>query len=228
MNLINQNSLAKTLDNFNNTLYSGKTLPAGDRKKLAFWLASRQGLERSYAGMVTPTAYDYKNGVTLFTGEKIDMIVSIGHIMGEEGLRALYLLDVKDKTVQYAINKSRSGINKAVKEYYKRGFGSKGWYCCGKCSAAYWRNLSAEGVNKNKDILNAGIKILNKLRDGKGKWHRFPFYYTIFTLTGINLPAAIEELRYARIPTERLASRKAISKFDMRRKMIAERALEMM
>jgi len=227
MILINQTGLSQALDNFNEAFYSGKPLSADERKKLANWLASRQGLEHSYAGMVTPTTQDYKNGVTLFTGEKIDMRASIGHIMGEEALRTLYLLDVNTSAVKKAIKNSKDGLNKAIKRSLSLGYDVKGTYCCGKCTAAYWRILSAEGIIKNKNTINAGLKVLKKLRDGKGKWHRFPFYYTVLSLTGINLPAAIEELKYAHLPIERLSNRKSVSKFDKRRKMIAEMAMEM-
>ncbi|HEY3250587.1 MAG TPA: hypothetical protein VGK25_05660 [Ignavibacteria bacterium] len=227
MKLINSNSLSLTLDNFNQAYQSDKTISATDKKQLASWLASRQGIGRSYAGMVSPTEYDYKNGVTLYTGEKIDMIASIGHIMGEEALRALYLLDVKNDDVQDAIVNSRNGLNKAIKRSISLGHDVKGTYCCGKCSAAYWRNLSAEGVEKNKNILNAGLKVLNKMRDGNGKWRKFPFHYTVLSLIGIDLPATKDELRYAEQSLLRIARRAAYSKYEKRRKMIAERALEL-
>jgi hypothetical protein len=226
MNLINQISLGSTLDNFNELYYSSKSFPMAEKKKLAKWLVSRQGLERSYAGMVTPTANDYKNGVVLFTGEKIDMIASVGHIMGEEALRALYLLGVSTSEVNRAIDNSRNGLKKAIKRAISLGYDVKGTYCCGKCSAAYWRNLSAEGTSKNKNILNAGLKVLKTLRDGKGKWRKFPFHYTVLSLIGIDLPAAKNELRYAEQSLRRIAGRGADKKYEKRRKMIAEMALE--
>jgi hypothetical protein len=227
MNLINQKSLGETLNNFYDSVYAGKKIPAADKKKLAVWISSRQGIEGSYSQLPAPTEYDFSRGIRLYTGEKIDMIASISHISGEEALRALYMLDVKDSGIVSAINKSKKGINSIVNHFLKNGSIPKGWYCCGKCTAAYWRNLSAEGVDKNKSILNAGIKILNKMRDGKGKWHRFPFYYTVMSLTGIDLPAAKAELAYAEAGLVRMAGKTPKDKFSKRRKFIAEKALEM-
>jgi len=226
MKLINQNSLAETLNNYYDAVYTGKAITAAEKKGLAKWLASRQGLARSYAGMVTPTEKDYNNGVKLFTGELIDMKASIGHILGEESLRALHLLNVKDNSVQQALKAAKNGINNAIDQNIKLGNYPVGWYCCGKCSASYWRNLSAEGIVKNKSILNAGLKILNKMRDGKGKWNRFPFYYTVMSLAGIDLPAAKAELAYAEKGILRMARNSTRDKFAERRRIIAKLALE--
>ena len=65
------------------------------------------------------------------------------------------------------------------------------------------------------------------MRDGNGKWHRFPFYYTVMSLSGINLPAAKTELVYAKAGILRMAGRTAKNKFEKRRKIIAQRALKM-
>jgi hypothetical protein len=227
MKLINQNSLAETLNNYYEAVYAGKTIPARDRNKLALWIASRQGQKYTYANMPAPTEYDHKNGFRLFTGEKIDMKASIGHILGEESLRALYLLGTKLNSVKTAVENSKKGINKAVRFNTEKLNYPLGWYCCGKCSAAYWRNLSAEGTEKNKRILRAGMNVLNKMRDGKGKWHRFPFYYTVFSLTGIDLPEAKVELGYARNGLIRMAKIKPKNKYDERKQMIAKMAMEM-
>lgn len=228
MKLINKNSLASTLDNYFDAVYKEKIIPAAEKNKLAMWIASRQGEKNTYANMPAPTAYDYKNGFRLFTGEKIDMKASIGHILGEESMRALYMLNVKNKTVQSAIIKSRLGLNKAIKFNTEKMNYPAGWYCCGKCSAAYWRNISAEGIEKNRRILKAGMKVLNKMRDGKGKWRRFPFYYTVLSLTGINLPEAKKEIEYARNGLMRMAKIKPKNKYDERKRAIAKNALEML
>ena len=34
-------------------------------------------------------------------------------------------------------------------------------------------------------------------RKGDGRWRRFPFYYTLLALSDIDLPGAVEEIRYA-------------------------------
>jgi len=227
MKLINQKSLAETLNNYYDAVYSGKTVSSSEKKKLAEWIASRQGQKNAYANMPAPTEYDYKNGIRLFTGERIDMKVSTAHILGEESLRALYRLKVNDKAVQAAIINSRKGINDAVKFNTKKFNYPAGWYCCAKCSAAYWRNLSAEDEDKNKKILKGGMKVLRGMRDGKGKWRRFPFYYTVLSLTGINLPEAKAELAYTKDSLLRMMRKSPKNIYDRRKQIIAKMALEL-
>ena len=41
------------------------------------------------------------------------------------------------------------------------------------------------------------MKVLKSLRKGEGQWRRFPFYYTLLALDEIDLPPAVEEMRYA-------------------------------
>jgi hypothetical protein len=47
------------------------------------------------------------------------------------------------------------------------------------------------------------VKQLKEYRDGKGRWRRFPFYYTLLALGGIDMPAATRELKYAAPAVER-------------------------
>ncbi len=64
------------------------------------------------------------------------------------------------------------------------------------------------------------------MRDGKGKWKRFPFFYTLYALIEIDLPAAKEELRFAKGLCEKYSKRKALDKFSKRKIKIAKMFLE--
>jgi len=66
--LINPDSLSLTLDNVNDQLLAGNTISKTDAAETALWIAERQGLKRSYAGMFAPTEQDFRSGVKLFTG----------------------------------------------------------------------------------------------------------------------------------------------------------------
>ncbi len=225
MSLVNKSSLSITLDNLNQIFFDGKKLSSSEKKGAALFIASRQGLKGSYWGMFAPMPGEL-DGVTLFTGEKLTSRASISHILGEESLRALYLLGVEDPRVNAAVSWARSGLGKALERYYTLGYYTEGLYCCGKCSAAYWRNLSAEGVNKNKNVLNAGMKFLKTLRDGKGKWKRFPFWYSVLSLSGIGLKAAKEELEYASPVLKRIADGNiAGNAYEIRKRSLSQRVL---
>ena len=69
MSIINENSLALTLDSLNETFFFYKPLTSEEKTETAKWLAGRQGQHGSYARMFAPTKYDIDNGVQLFTGE---------------------------------------------------------------------------------------------------------------------------------------------------------------
>ena len=204
--IVNQNSLAVTLNNLNSAFLSGIKLGTAERKTAANFIASRQGLPGSYWNMFAPTARDFK-GVRLFTNDKLTTKAGISHILGEESLRALYSLGVKSEAVSSAIRKAKLGIESAIKRHNSLGYYSKGFYCCGKCTAAYWRNLSAESNETNRKVLNAGVKILSTYRDGSGKWRVFPFIYTVLALSDIDLPSARAELQYAEPALVRIAHR---------------------
>ena len=82
MNLLHENSLGKTLDAINDALFFEKQIPQEEARRTARWIAGRQGLPTSHAGMFAPTNEDYNEGVRLFTGERISSRVGTGHILG--------------------------------------------------------------------------------------------------------------------------------------------------
>ena len=87
--------------------------------------------------MFAPTDKDYK-GVQLFTGEKVKTGAGISHILGEESLRALYLLKAKGKEIDEAVLGAKEGLKNAMDRSKLHGYYEKGTYCCAACTVAYW------------------------------------------------------------------------------------------
>jgi hypothetical protein len=228
MDIINPNSLSITLDNINEIYFYGRKISASDKAKAAKWIASRRGLPRSYWNMFAPTEYDYNNGIRLFTGEKITTGAGTSHILGEEACRALLLLNGKDKKISAALDNAFAGLAEAMNNAKNKNVDyPDGYYCCGTCTSSYWRNLDAQNTAKAEKLINAGIKILKSMRDGKGKWRRFPYYYTLYTIHDIDLKSVIEEMEYAAPGLERYVKRAASGdKYNERKRMLAERVLE--
>lgn len=225
MGLVNSESLGATLDAVNEALFFGQRLTKPDRAEVATWLASRQGLPRSYAGMVAPMERDYAEGVRVFTGEKIRSGAATGHILGEEALRALRLLGVDTAVVRAALANAQVGMEARLRESEERGYDT-GMYCCGTCSCAYWRALSVGGLGRAERRLAAGMEKLKARHLGTGKWRIFPFHYTVLALTDIGLPGAMAELQYAAPVLERYLKRPAKDDpYHLRRRAVAERAL---
>jgi hypothetical protein len=64
------------------------------------------------------------------------------------------------------------------------------------------------------------------MRDGEGQWRKFPFWYTVLALNEMDLPEALNELRYAGPRLELAAARtRASTTYAARRHEIATRVL---
>ena len=69
--IVKPSSLAATLDAVDETFFYGHLLSKSQRQQAAKWIARRQGKPGSYANMFAPTKDDFKNGVRLFTGDRV-------------------------------------------------------------------------------------------------------------------------------------------------------------
>ncbi len=227
MNCLDRNSLCSTLDSLSESLFFSHPIPESQRVAAARWIASRQGLPGAYAGMFAPTDKDTL-GIHLFTGEAIRSRARIAHILGEEGCRILTRLHVTDEQVQDSLNRAVRGMVARLAEAERRGYGT-GTYCCGTCSAAYWRNLALHLLPRAEERLRLGLKELKNSRSGNGQWRRFPFHYTCLALTEIGPEFARSEMQYAawywRNHLKKLAASE--SSVARRRAAVGQRLLEL-
>lgn len=203
---VRPDSLGDTLDVVNAALFYKLPIPPEARQEAAEWIADRQGLPGSYANMFAPTGYDYTFGTLAFTGEPIRSGAATGHILGEEACQAIFRLGVHSAEIDRALARAREGIFKRLMASEPQGL-EAGVYCCGTCSAALWRHLASSGKVEDERRLANGLAELNRYRDGKGRWRRFPFYYTLLALADINLPAVRDEITYALPVLERAYKR---------------------
>ena len=180
--LIARASLSQTVDAVNATLFEGRKLAAAERRRVARWIAARQGLPGSYAGTFAGFPSERSRGIVLFTGERIAS-ASARHILGEEASRALRLLRVRDRGVTRALEAADDGLMqclaRAAEDPRNR---NPGLYCCGKCSVGLWRNLLAGGLDRREERLRLRRVHLRSVRDGEHGWRRFPFWYTVLAL----------------------------------------------
>lgn len=195
MNHLDRHSVWATLDSISESLFFKKNIPQSQRVAVAKWIARCQGLPGSYASMFAPTEKDTR-GIRLFTGENVRTQAAIAHILGEECCRVLALLQVKDQQAQASLNRAVQGITARLEDAERRGY-SLGTYCCGTCSAAYWRNLANNLLPRAEERLRLGLIELKRMRKGNGQWRRFPFYFTCLALTEIGPEIAKSEMQYA-------------------------------
>ena len=82
-----------------------------------------------------------------------------------------------------------------------------GTFCCVTCTCSLWRNAASGGFKSSEKLLDAGLEILKSNCDGKGRWGRYPFYYTVLTLCNVDSPKSKTELKYCRIACEKSLKR---------------------
>jgi len=227
MKVVDPSSLAATVDSVNDAYFYGKALSKAEREETAKWIAGRQGLRGSYAGMFAPTEKDFKQGMRVFTGERIRSGAGTAHVLGEEACRALILLKVSAANAKKALADASAGMTaRLLKSDGSPRNVRTGTYCCGTCSASLWRHLAVGGLEQSERLLAAGLKTLKAYRDGS-RWGHFPFYYTLLALSETPLRAAIGEMRYAAPSCERLLKRRPKDdRYDLRRRDLTERILE--
>ena len=226
MRIVNAGSLAVTLDVLNDAFFHGRSLSRQQKVEAAKWIAGRQGLPGSYAGMFAGTERDVKEGMTVFTGEKVRTGAATRHILGEEACRALILLDVPLASVRDALKRASAGMIPRLRQASGRPSVIPGTYCCGICTCSLWRHLAVGGLEKGERWLAAGMKALRAHRTDDGKWRRFPLYYTLLALSEIELPTAVEEMRYSAPACERYMKRShGDDRFIRRRRLLMERVL---
>ena len=225
--MIHETSLSLTLDAANEAAFDERTLSPAEQKTITRWIVSRQGLPGAYADTFAGFPGELKTGILVFTGERITS-ASARHILGEESSRVLRLLNVRDSSVQAALERANSGLmNCLARAALDPRNTNPGKYCCGKCSVGLWRNLLSGGLDRQEERLRKGVGgLLPRYRAGEGKWRVFPFWYTVLALVEIDLPEARRELEYAAPVLERTATRGTpTSLHGKRRQALARRAL---
>ena len=223
MRVLNKKSLAETIDNINAAQFYGKKIPITQRRAAAKWLAGRQGIDGSYSGLIAPTDRDRRGGFKVFTGEKITSGAGAGHVLGEEGCRALITLGVSNKDIRAALDRAWDQMGQRIAE----STASKGTFCCASCSVALWRHYAAGGFSEPEKQLAAGLRYLKMHRMEGGRWRRFPFYYTIYALLDVEARGIKSELKFCAPACERaLKHMRGTNEYTVRCRTVLERALE--
>jgi len=163
------------------------------------WVLSRQGLKGSYCNLFTPTNQDLTQGVRLLTGERIGTDGGTRHILGEEALRTVIIWGLRSSP---AVTEALKGFDQVL----ERG-GKSGSYCCYRCTMPFLRTLAVVKPGEWDEILEKGLNRIKEARTPDGRWHGFPFFYTLLTLSEMDTPSARAELRHASKVAEKLLKR---------------------
>jgi len=224
MALVDPNTLAGTLANINEALLRGERLPRAQAAAAAEWITSRIEVFGSYRGLPAPTGRDRHTKLRLFTGEIVGSHAGTGCKLGFEATWALTVLKPSSPAVRRAAESCRRiTIGLFAREVARR----RGMYCCYSCSVAGWRALGATGGKEAGGLLEDGIAALRASREKSGRWSNFPFWYTVLSLSDLEEPSALAELRHAARALERaLAVRGRTDAYGDRRRLLAKHVLE--
>lgn len=213
-------SLAATLDSINEAFFYNLAPSKAQASEAVAWILSRQVTAGRYAGSFVPTDYDYGDGVALFTGEKLQTRLATRNILTAEAARALALCDGSPAEIQVALARTNQWLSG---QCFSRS-------CtvgeCAHSTVGLMRYLAVARLDDAERRLAAHVAVLSEHRDGKGRWVRFPFYYTLLALTEIALPSATDELQYAVPACQRALVRSSRDdRFSQRRRDIVGRAI---
>jgi len=216
--MINLDRLSPVVDSLNDAFITGQYMPGDEREQTAEWIAARQQRSGSSAGLFAPTEAD--QAFHLFSGEKLRTRLATRNVLSAEAARAILLLAPASPAARGALERARDRLAQSCFAAQLCAVGE-----CAHSGVGWMRYLAAEAGAEAQERLQAHVDLLSRHRDGKGRWRRFPFYYTLLALLETGSPAAAEEMRYAAPACERLLLRDGGGPFAARRKAILERAL---
>jgi len=187
--LLIQESLQETVYRLEETRLGFRKSPAEETQTALNWILGRQGLKYSYRGLFAPTENDMTEGLQTLTGERFSGRTALSrHILGEEALRTVVLWNrSSDPAAVEALRGYEKIVNLSV----------DGTFCCYNCAIAFLRTLTVAKVGNWSETLDKGIDKIRKTRIPNGRWHGFPFFYTLLALSEMDVPSAKDELQHA-------------------------------
>jgi len=192
-------SLQETLWRLEEVRQGFRTKSAAHVQEALEWVLSRQGLHGSYFNLFMPTNQDLSQDVRLLTGERMLSNAGTRHVLGEEALRTVIVWKLRSSP---AVKQALESFNDLLEAGAKSGS-----WCCYTCTTAFLRTLAVTKPNRWDRILEKGLDGIKKARTADGRWHGFPFYYMLLTLSEMDTPSARAELRHASKIAERLLKR---------------------
>ncbi len=214
------NNLASDLDALNEVLFFNYPLIHAERSIFLTMIAGRQVKDGPTAGLFS-TPEQNREGLRLFTGERLRTALASGNVLAAECMRALVVLSGPHPAPEEVIERAHARLRGAC-------FTS----CCakGECahsSLAWMRYLAVQEGRRQQEWLEHHLAVIKAHRDGSGRWWNFPFYYTLLALSEIDLPGAKSEMQYAaQTCSQYLLRARREEETDRRRTTLMERVVE--
>jgi hypothetical protein len=216
---VDQKSLSQAIDRANDALAEGRVITAEERAETVSWLLRRQVTKGRNIGSFEPASSDLAGGVHLYTGERLRTRLATSNVLTSEAARLLALFGGRDPEARLGVERAAAWLD--VSCFVRNDC------VIGECAHSFVSHLRFLSVSETDSaVLVRRIGVIQDSRDGKGRWERFPFYYTLLALGEVSDEAARRELRYAVPACERALSRSSGSDvYDARRKAVLDRIL---
>jgi hypothetical protein len=197
MDMVLSHSLYQKVMESTRTLFTGGQMRDGEKADLASWILTHQNRRNGF--LFHPGPEDEQAGLLLVSGEKPRTHLLANNALELETLRLLVLLQAGEPGIGLVFEAADRRLSKLC-------FAS---VCttgeCAGASIAYLRYRTARGGAEA--LIRRGLESLRRERDGAGRWHKFPFYYTLLWLLDLPAGLAADELEYAAPACRRLAAR---------------------
>jgi hypothetical protein len=218
---IHETGLVKTIDAVGARLASGESILPAECERVVEWLLGRQVASGRDGGMFVPSPGEYEAGVRLFTGERLRTRVATRNVLTLEAARILSALASERADVRKALSRTSVAMGHACFAASHCVIGE-----CAHSSIAYMRGAASDRGGDHRKWIEDHLRVIRAHRDGKGRWKRFPFYYSLLALLEVGTPSANAELEYARPACRRVTGRAPSDDYASRRRRILERVLE--
>jgi hypothetical protein len=186
-------SLTQLLERAAAALQRGRPAVALTRRALVRSLLDRQIRTGRKAGLFAASLADWECGPRLWTGEPIRTKLAAEHVLSQEAARLLCRLGGDDPAVRQSVAAAAARLAGTCYAVQHCTIGE-----CATSFIGYVRFLAtAVGDDAHAEIAPR-IHTLSQHRLGDGRWKRFPLFYTALVLSELRLPAAKDELLYAR------------------------------
>ncbi len=164
---------------------------AVDRDELTEWLLRHQVRTGRDAGLFRPTVADFEER-RLSTGERLKTKLATAQTLSQEAARILRATSAGRRDVEDAVARTAARLGETCYALQHCTIGE-----CAASFIGYVRFLRGAFGAASTPEITWRLQTLSAQRDGKGRWKRFPAYYTVLVLSEIDLPAARDELVYA-------------------------------
>ncbi|MDD5264211.1 MAG: hypothetical protein PHU43_05160 [Candidatus Bipolaricaulis sp.] len=186
-------SLTQLLERAAAALQQGRPTGAPTRRALVGSLLDRQIQTGRKAGLFAVSPADWQRGPRLWTGEPIRTKLAAEHVLSQEAARLLCRLGGDDPAVGRSVAAASGRLAGTCYAVQHCTIGE-----CATSFIGYVRFLAAAVGDDAHAEIAPRIQTLSQHRLGDGRWKRFPLFYTALVLSELRLPAAKDELLYAR------------------------------